>query len=906
MIRMIQCQSTDHAKKYFSSALEQSDYYVSDQELQGQFHGKMAARLNILGNTTREVFFNLCENRNPNTMKPLTRITRGDRTIFYDINFHAPKSVSILNMLNKDGHIQDAFKSSVLEVMKSIESDMQTRIRVGNTHADRRTAEILFAEFTHLTARPVDGATPDCHLHSHCTVFNCTFDSIEQKVKAGQFRDIKRDMPMYQSIFHKVLSDKLIDLGYTIKKTPKSFEIVGVPQDAIDLMSKRTNEIGQFAKEHNITDRSKLSELGARTRSAKQKGMSLEQLTSDWKRQLSELPSYHETSTGVAVRYKTKHKKIELNAKDCVNYSFVHSFERASVVPERRLLATCYSHSIGHRNISIDEIDKEFAAEPQIIKVEDRNRISCTTLEVLKEEQHMVNLALKGIGQLSPLFDQLPNIKATDEHFRAIEHILTTKNRVSIVKGGAGTGKTTLMSEAVDLIESTGQKVTVVAPSSQASRKVLRDEGFSKADTVSKLLLDSEMQSQLKNNTLWVDEAGLLSNHQMTKLLEISTQQNARLILGGDTMQHSAVLRGDSLRVLNVVGGIRAAEVNKVYRQKDELYRKAVEDLAKGNVNEGFEKLDSLGAIKEIDPMKPNEQLVQDYVATRKSGKTALIISPTHAQGESVTKDVREKLKNSRVIGKRETSITKLHNMNMTEAQKSDYRNYKDGNVVRFNQNVAKMKRGSVWEIESISDSNIVVHDKKGQRHLLPIDKAKDFDVYQSLTLAVSKGDELKITHNCFDKNGKRLDNGQSLRLNEVTRSGEIILINPNSKSTFVLDKSFGHIDHNYYNTSNASQGKTVDEIFICQPSGTFSATDSKQFYVSVSRGRDAAHIYTDDKFALLEHASVLKDRQAALELLADRNISVDIVHSLQRQKEHPQPEIKKKHRIKEDYEPGI
>lgn len=745
MIRMIQCQSADHAKNYFKTALEPSDYYVNDQELQGQFHGRLAERLGIVGDTTRDTFFALCENRNPVTGKPLTRITRGDRTIFYDVNFHAPKSVSILNALSKDTHVQDAFKESVLAVMKDIESDMMTRVRVGNVHENRKTEELLFAEFTHLTARPVDGSPPDCHLHSHCTVFNATFDSVEQKIKAGQFRNIKRDMPMYQSKFHKILSDKLIDLGYTIKKTAKSFEIENIPQDAIDLMSKRSNEIGQFAKEHGITDIDKLGELGARTRSSKQKGMSLDELKADWKNQLKELASFKDGEGSGTIRSKQPQMTVQMDVKECVDHAVTHSFERASVVPERRILANAYSHSIGHKAISINDIDAEFAADQKIIKIEESDQISCTTLEILQEEQHMVDLAHKGIDQFAPLYEQTPDLKAKDQQARAIEHVLTTKNQVSIVMGGAGTGKTTLMTEAVDFIEKSGKNVIVVAPSSQASRSVLRDEGFEKADTVSKLLIDKEMQNKLKGNVLWVDEAGLLGNKDMIALLELSQKCNARLILGGDTRQHSAVLRGDSLRVLNVVGGIRAAEVNKIYRQKDKQYSKAVEDLSKGNVADGFAKLDDMGAIKEIDPLKPNEQLVKDYVSTVKKGKSALIVSPTHAQGEAVTKEVRAKLQSSGVLGKRETPVSKLKNMNLTEAEKADWRNYENGQIIQFNQNVPQIKKGSVWKIETIKDGQIILQDKKGETRLLPADKSKDFDVYKRSEIGLSKGDRKSV-----------------------------------------------------------------------------------------------------------------------------------------------------------------
>jgi conjugative relaxase-like TrwC/TraI family protein len=867
MIRMIQSQSADHAKAYFTDALHKSDYYTNDQELPGQFLGKLGKRLGVEGTVTREQFFALCENRNPISGESLTPRTQEKRTVGYDINFHAPKSLSILNAFAKDLHLQDAFQASVRQVMAGIEADIMTRVRIGNADEDRKASELVWGEFIHLVARPADGAAPDPHLHAHCFVINATFDETESKIKAGQFREIKRSMPFHENKFHKILSDKLIDLGYTIKKSGKSFEIEGVPKGVINLFSKRSNEIGQFAKDNNITDDKTKDGLGARTRSKKQKGLTMSELKAEWRKQISENVRYEDGEQEANIRYADRKVVIENSPTDCLQHSIKHSFERASVMSQRKILSQAYKHSIGTRSTTIDAVDKEFEAELSIIKVEEKGQQLCTTVDVLREEKQMVKLARDGFNKFMPLYSNVPFINLKEQQARAIEHILTTKDQVSIIMGAAGSGKTTLMTEAVFLIEQTGKKVTIVAPSAQASRGTLRDEGFGRAETVAKLLQDEQMQDALKDQVLWVDEAGLLSTKDMTSLLEVAKKQNTRLMLGGDTRQFSSIERGDSLRILNTVGGIKAAEVNKIYRQRDQFYREAVEDLAKGRVSSAFEKLDSIDAIKQIDPMKPNDELIADYVKVVKTGKTALIVSPTHQQGESVTSDLREKLRSFRLIGDKEIKISKFSNLHMTEAERSDWRNFQTGQAVQFNQHTKNIKRGSIWTIDKIQDGNVVLTDIDGKIRNLPLDRAKDYSVYHKTEIGISKGDKVRITHNCFDENGKRLNNGQALEVSTVNKSDKTILVNPTNGREFTFDKDFGHIDHNYFTTSHSAQGKTVDEVFISQPASTFVATDAKQFYVSVSRGRDNVRIYTDDKEELLKNAENLRDRQSAIEL---------------------------------------
>lgn len=227
---MVQSQSAGHAKAYFSEALVKSDYYLSDrdQEVSGRLQGKLAERLELAGPVDKEAFFALCENRLPGSQKSLTPRTKDERTVGYDINFHCPKSVSILHALSKDDHILDAFKDCVRQTMQDIEVDTLTRIRKDGLDEERKTGELLYADFIHQTSRPVDDHVPDPHLHVHCFIFNVTWDEVEQRTKAAQFREIQRSMPYYESRFHKRLSDQLTELGYEIRRTNKSFEIKGV------------------------------------------------------------------------------------------------------------------------------------------------------------------------------------------------------------------------------------------------------------------------------------------------------------------------------------------------------------------------------------------------------------------------------------------------------------------------------------------------------------------------------------------------------------------------------------------------------------------------------------------------------------------------------------------------------
>lgn len=928
--------SAKDAKRYFSDALTKGDYYLEGQEFGGSFSGKLAARLGLSGQATKEQFFALLENRDPVTGKRLTPRTSSVRTVGYDITFSVPKSVSIVHVLSPDDQVMQCFRASVAETMAIIQNDARTRVRKNGKDFDRETNELLWAEFVHQTARPVLGHAPDPHLHCHCYIINATFDATENRIKAGKFDLINKRMPLYQAIFNKKLADKLIAAGYGIRPTAKDFEIEIVPQQVIDLFSKRTKQIEKVAKEKGITDAQALGDLGARTRAAKDKGLGMVELKADWRRQIRELETEQETTiirkdNGIVlelppepampiIRHAPNREQAPtVTAQQCVDFAITHAFERASVMSYDKLLERAYIYSIGARGASVADIESCLHSDGRLIRIEENNgRTVCTTKEVLAEEKRMVDLARAGRGKMQPLYHQAPDMALTGQQADAARYLLTNTDRVSIVRGAAGAGKTTLLKELVTKIEMTGKETILVAPTAQASRSVLRQEGFDKADTVARLLADKAMQEKLKGQVLIVDEAGLLGTKDMTGLISLAHEKQARLILVGDTRQHSAVSRGDALRVLNTVAGIRTAEVSKIHRQKNTAYKEAVEDLSKGDVPEGFDKLDKIGAIREVDPGKVSETLVADYVDMIGRGKSALIISPTHAQGEEVTKAVREKLKEAGHIGKKEIPALSLVNENFTVAEKSDWRSYQPGQWVQFNQNMKHFPRGSKWKVADATEKGLLLQDAEGKVLPMPHIAGERLDVFRLKEIPVAKGDKLRVTKNGFDNGNKRLENGQTYYVSSISKEGEIKLRNSVSNAEYSISNTrFGHIAHAHCITSHASQGKTVDAVFVAQPSATFGAANAKQFYVSVSRARESVQVYTDDKAALLAHVSEMGERRSAMELVGQSKPDhADYVHHLQKQDPAPaiagrtvekQKEVERLYQqTREDYEPTL
>lgn len=858
MLRIVQNISAAGAKSYYSTA----DYYTEGQELEGIWRGEGAARLGLSGKVEQVAWDALCDNRDPTTLLPLTVRRKQDRSVGYDFNFHVPKSVSVLYGLTGDQRIVHAFRDCVNETMHDMEAEMKTRVRLGGKNEDRTTGNMVWGEFIHFTSRPV-GGVPDPHLHAHAFVHNVTFDDSENRWKAGQFRGLKQDAPYFEAVFHSRMARRMAELGLTVERTKKGWEIGGLEKATLDKFSRRTALIEEKAREQGVTDAEKKSELGAKTRERKAKNLTMDRLREEWRSRLTA----EEDSCVKAVSQRLGGQAISEDVaagREAAELAVDHCFDRKSVVPERMLLAEALKRSAGQATVAT----AERAVRLQDIIVGDKGgRRFATTSAVLMEEKKMLDFARVGRGSSRPLAGGshvFTREWLNEGQKNAVNHVLNSSDRVMIVRGAAGVGKTSMMQEAVEAIEARGKKVFTFAPSADASRTVLRSEGFSTADTVARLLADEKLQRQMQGQVMWIDEAGLMGSRTTAQVFALADRLDARVILSGDTRQHGSVERGAALRLLETDAGIVPAEIKSIQRQKG-AYKRAVQALGEGAVEDGFKQLNKLGWISEVNELDRYKNLARDYVAAVAEGKSALVVSPTHLEGEWITDEIRSELKRTArdgrkagdtMLGSEQRQFLALENAHLTTAQKRDAVNYQPGaDVLVFHQNAKGFRKG-----ERVAAG-------EGR---LPLEHAEKFTVFHAGAIPIAPGEVIRVTHNGKTADGEhRLNNGSLFTVKDFTPEGDIRLTNG-----WTIAKDFGHLTHGYVVTSHASQGKTVDTVFIGQSAQSFPASSIEQFYVSISRGREQARIYTDDKRALLEAVSHSDDRPTATEFVtSNRNL---------------------------------
>lgn len=886
MLRITQSTSSAGAKKYFDEALTKADYYLKDQDVIPSFWGgKGAQMLGLSGDVAQKDFHALCDNLNPATGGKLTPRTDKHRTVGYDFTFSVPKGVSVLHALG-DERIVTAFNEAVQATMTEIETEMETRIRKGGKGTldeNRTTGTMVWAAFTHTVSRPIDGV-PDMHLHQHVYAFNATFDQTENRWKAGQFRPLKRDAPYWEAVFDSRLALKLRELGYGIERTMSDtgkmgWDIARVPESVKAKFSRRTAEIEALAHKLGIKTDALKDGLGAKSRDRKNPDMTTAQLKAVWE---SRLTGDERDALAGAASSGDRKKEKDVTGKEAVGYAVEHGFERASVLPERELLRDALKYGIG--SVSPETVRDTLRKSDVIVTPKD-GRMFATSQAVLDEERSIIGFVQSGRGAVAPLGQPGVTFHSdflNAEQAGAVRHVLSSRDRVVAIKGGAGVGKTTLMQEAVTSIEAgghkakghkaNGHKVFTFAPSTDAV-SVLQGEGFAHAATVARLLVDEKLQAEVSGQVLWLDEAGLVGSKTMRQVFDLAERRNCRVVLSGDFMQHSGVERGDAFRLLVEHGGLKPALVEKIQRQKSDVYRDVVKDLSKGEVAQGFDRLERLGAMVEVENgAERYAHLAKDYANAIAHGETALVVSPTHAEGEQVTQAIRAELKTWGRIEAKDRECLRLKNLNLTDAGKADAIQYRPGQIVQFTQNAAGFKAGERFTVAQVKEGRVFLSERPEKA--LPLTQAGRFQVYQVESIGIAKGDILRITQNSHTmpdaKTGQtsRLHNGAVYSVAGFTRSGDIRLADGKGKPAGVLTKDCGFIAHGYCSTSHASQGKTVDRVLIAESAASLSVADRKQFYVSVSRGRKSLRIYTDDKAALREAVQDAGVRMAAVELV--------------------------------------
>jgi conjugative relaxase-like TrwC/TraI family protein len=838
------------SERYFEEHLEQNDYYSAGEIRPGQWVGVGSERLELKQNVSREQFHALCENRNPRNHERLTQRQKKEdkRRVFYDFTCSAPKSVSVLAVTLDDERLVVAHEESACIAFRELETFAATRVRKQGYQRDRTTGNLIAAAFTHTSSRALDPL-----LHTHFTVFNATFDETEKSWKALQAGGMYDAIRYGTAVYRNELAKRIQSIGYRTRPAKHGFEIEGVSDEVLKRFSKRSQEVEKTVREIEQRLGRKLSNNAValamhQSRAKKIKGISTMEVREQQLAQLQpeELQALQKLSTSVQ---PVRHVRSFEPETQALNYAVAHVFERKSVVPEHELLGVALAQRLGEMDLPTLKATAKHSAE--LVKTEH----GLSTRQILETELDLIQTVNAGCNAVAPLH---PNYRPADwlgeDQQRAIYHVLRTSDRITGLRGLAGTGKTTALRELVaGCAEAKIQPLFCAPPA--AATEVLRKEGF-EAVTLQSLLLTKSALSVGQLDIL--DEAGAVGIDDMKRLFDLA--RDARVILSGDTGQHASVVRGDALRILESYSDFQSGQLTRIRRQRKAEYRRAVELAAQKRTMEAFAQLERIGALVESSNDNLHDKAAQSYLKALAQSQSALLVAPTWNEIEAVTGKVRAALKASgRLVGE-EKEFQVFDSLSWTEAQKRDARQYHPGMTLRFHQGKGGFHKDETVVVVAVENGALKVQRVDGSEAVFQLGRdVIPFDVGEERKLKIAAGDKLLLQANPARK---QFINGELVEVQAV--QGDSILLTDGR----VIPQSYRTFTHGYAVTSHAAQGKTVDEVLVVASSRSLPAVHQQQFYVSISRGRERCQVFTDDVERLRAQVTHSSERLAAVEVI--------------------------------------
>ena len=176
------------------------------------------------------------------------------------------------------------------------------------------------------------------------------------------------------------------------------------------------------------------------------------------------------------------------------------------------------------------------------------------------------------------LFEEKNNISFHDEQKNAI--ITAINSGVSVITGGPGTGKTTIIKCIIEILNQYSQKFMLLAPTGRASKRMSDATGF-EAKTIHRALevAQGDMASisrfvhnennPFKTNCVIVDEMSMVDVSLMHHLCK-ALPRDCKLILVGDKDQLASVGAGNVLDDILTSGIIKVAMLTKIFRQNED------------------------------------------------------------------------------------------------------------------------------------------------------------------------------------------------------------------------------------------------------------------------------------------------------------------------------------------------
>ncbi len=845
----------------------------------GRWYGELVYDFNLWNAEVESETFSLFQkNINPDTMEKLTQRNATGGPRFFDFQCAAPKSVSVMSMF--DERLVRAHSKAVLTAMREMEKLAAVRLRKGDqvrTNNYEITGKIIYASFRHDASRALDP-----QLHTHNVVCNVT-KTADGEFKALESLEMVRAIRYAGKVYHNELAKICHDLGYKTvnhlddKGSIVWFDIEGVSGEVMEVFSKRRGQIEaqekKFIEEHGR--KPTLAEnnfISMTTRDQKLKEISgqevreyqFEQLTHAQKHTLKLLAHEAEINfmkEGTAGREAT----VEM-----IQAALPVVYERDSVLKLDKVLAETLNQNLGRIDLKTLKVAVNDVEELKNLGGLEVNPYYSTE-KIIQQELYAIESVETQKDLFEPIasnFVAFPGQETRQKQAELIHGMLSSRDRFNLFRGVAGAGKTSTLQELCKGLRSGGiESIHLIAPTNSAT-DVLKQEGFEQSQTVASFLLSREKPPA--GSYVIIDESGLNSLREGVEIVKVARANNYRVLFVGDARQHNAVENGDFFRLLEEHSEIERFSLTDIHRQQNEEYRRGISDCALGRFDAAFERFDANGFIHE-GKNKYLDRAADSYMEYTENGQfidRAILVAPTHDEGDELTDAVRSKLKDSGSIKGDGRTQEIFRSWNWPKARLRDAGNYQPGMAVAFIRNMKDIaKAGETAKIVGIDDDNLLLDNGKA---IYAKRCAEFIEVGERSEIELCEGDLIQFNVNLRDQ---RIYNGNIAMI--TADPDKVMMLYSDGQPRELVDMPTGYntFKYGWVTTSYKSQGRTAENVVVAAQS-----LDRKAFYVALSRGRQHMALHCPEKEFLKARLSLNSDRNSVHDLVKAGEIRPNVI----------------------------
>ena len=562
----------------------------------------------------------------------------------------AHKSVAELGVIGRAEHmhaIMDAERDATLGYLDRVTSRLGGRR--GRAATATATGGLVYAHTRHATSRAGDPCP-----HDHVLLANV----VEMLDERGGWK--APDTALWREHLHAATmigraaaARVAVDLGYGIEADggPSGrlghWRIAGVPDEVMDVHSKRAAEITAECEKRGESSYRARSVAARTTRKAKDaEGVGAE-LVGRWQGELAGIGWPVErlaASIDAAAACAAPIQAIGPNqARQLLAEVLAEDGElaRRKVFFRRDLIIALAPHLYGQDPRLVEVLADRALADPEtvpLIGVPGARERPYTLASVVAREAAIAECLARQIDRtdapavtMAAVDEAIAVVEAgldggslSEEQRQAVEVICTSGRGGELVVGVAGAGKTTMLRAVASAFDHAGYCVVGTATSGQAARNLGREAEIGESRTLASLVwrLDYGRLTLDDRSVVMLDEAGMTDDIDLARLAAYVEAGRGKLVLVGDHRQLAAVGPGGALQALTDRHPDAVHRLVDNRRQHDPEERRALAELRDGDVGAAVAWYQQRGRVHPISDRGDAVQATVDaWAADLSAGK---------------------------------------------------------------------------------------------------------------------------------------------------------------------------------------------------------------------------------------------------------------------------------------------